>query len=132
MSSDAWYLLFTDSDRDYWLKPFLKIGFHHVIAIRPERRGYLVVENHYRDISVYTLQVIDNLLADANQIVKVEPSATRRPLFMLDTCVGTTKQMLGINKPFIWTPWQLYKYTKRLRDGQQKKDNQKVRARARV
>lgn len=120
---DDWYLLFMDSDRDFWLKPFLKIGFHHVVAIKPDRFHYLVVENHYRDCSVYTLKTIDGLTSKANQIVKVRAQVGGRGLFMLDTCVGTTKQMLGIRKPFVWTPWQLYKHAKRLRDEQEKRQD---------
>jgi hypothetical protein len=30
--------------------------------------------------------------------------------FSFLTCVGFAKRALGINKPFIWTPDQLYKY----------------------
>lgn len=121
--ADIWYLLFMDSDREFWLKPFLKIGFHHVVAIKPDRFHYLIVENHYRNCSTYSLKSIDGLLSKTNQIVKVREVEARRGLLMLDTCVGTTKQMLGIRKPFIWTPWQLYKHAKRLRDEQEKRQN---------
>ena len=43
-------------------------------------------------------------------IVKAVVRESRRGLLMLNTCVGHTKQILGINKPFIWTPYQLYRY----------------------
>ena len=43
-------------------------------------------------------------------IVKIDRKTARQSLFMLNTCVGHVKQILGINRPFIWTPYQLYKY----------------------
>lgn len=43
-------------------------------------------------------------------IVKAVIREPRRCLFMLNTCVGHTKQILGINNPFILTPYQLYRY----------------------
>jgi len=43
-------------------------------------------------------------------IVKINRKTARQSLFMLNTCVGHVKQILGINRPFIWTPYQLYKY----------------------
>ena len=43
---------------------------------------------------------------------KVKKDGKKR-LFMLNTCVGHVKQFLGINHPFVWTPYQLYKHMKR-------------------
>ena len=41
-------------------------------------------------------------------IVKAKRRQSRRNLFMLNTCVGHAKQILGINDPLILTPYQLY------------------------
>ena len=120
LDSDYWYLLFMETDQDFFLKPLLKPGFRHVMAVKPDRDRYLVVENHYRDSEVYTLTDIQGLL-DKSVCVKVYYQGGARGLFMLDTCVATTKQMLGINKPFIWTPWQLHQYVTRLNDEQKKR-----------
>ncbi len=41
------------------------------------------------------------------------PIRQRPPLWwpwMLMNCVGATKAVLGIGAPWVWTPWQLYRY----------------------
>lgn len=38
-------------------------------------------------------------------------------LTMLKTCVGLVKATLGISNPFIWTPKQLYKYLRKINNG---------------
>ena len=50
-------------------------------------------------------QVVENDI-----IVKAVIRESRRSLFMLNTCVGHTKKVLGISNPFILTPYQLYRY----------------------
>tara|TARA_R110000822_G_scaffold19230_1_gene62883 strand:+ start:112 stop:354 length:243 start_codon:yes stop_codon:yes gene_type:complete len=42
-------------------------------------------------------------------VVKAKRRHSKRGLLMLNTCVGHAKQILGINDPFILTPYQLFK-----------------------
>ena len=65
---------------------------------------------HYVD--VFT---IDQQPDKIDIIVKVDRKTTKQSLFMLNTCVGHIKQILGINQPFIWTPYQLYKYLEKIK-----------------
>jgi hypothetical protein len=58
-----------------------------------------------------TMHYVDLFTIDRQMdIVKIDRKTARQSLFMLNTCVGHVKQILGINRPFIWTPFQLYKY----------------------
>lgn len=45
-------------------------------------------------------------------VIKAKRKQCKRNLFMLNTCVGHAKQILGINNPLILTPYQLYKRLK--------------------
>ena len=58
------------------------------------------------------LMIVDNITDVVQNDILIKSKVTRpkRGLFMLNTCVGYTKQVLGISKPFIWTPYQLYRY----------------------
>jgi len=58
------------------------------------------------------LMLVENIydVVENDILVKSRVRKPKRGLFMLNTCVGYTKQILGINKPFIWTPYQLYRY----------------------
>ena len=108
MSSDM-YVIFED-DSGHWYSNWLKKGIRHCYVVVPSIDCCIV---HSRTTANFDLfnEIDINGIIGPNAIVmgyKQKPSA--RSLFMLNTCVGHTKQLLGINKPFIWTPYQLYKY----------------------
>ena len=66
-------------------------------------------EKGITEVKVYTIDEIDDKLGN-DRLLRWNTVESEQGLFMLKTCVGHVKQLLDINKPFIWTPYQLYKY----------------------
>ena len=62
-----------------------------------------------KGVEMYTTDDVTHVVEN-DIIVKAVIRESRRGLLMLNTCVGYTKQVLGINNPFILTPYQLYRY----------------------
>ena len=62
-----------------------------------------------KGVEMYTTDDVTDVIEN-DIIVKAVIRESRRGLLMLNTCVGYTKQVLGINNPFILTPYQLYRY----------------------
>lgn len=100
----------------HWLARFLKPGFTHV--------GFLLAVGDYwvcidpgigtPDVQVPAASSSDlasYYRAKGWHCVEVETGEIEAVgPFTLNTCVGVTKKFLGIRNPFIWTPFQLYKY----------------------
>jgi hypothetical protein len=80
-------------------------------VIKPENGAWLVYGKTTKGVEMYTTDDVTHVVEN-DIIVKAVIRKPRRWLFMLNTCVGYTKQVLGINNPFILTPYQLYRYLK--------------------
>lgn len=65
-----------------------------------------------KSLDIFTVDDKPFKLDENVVVVKVKAKQTKQGLFMLNTCVSHTKQILGINDPFILTPWQLLKRLK--------------------
>ena len=65
-----------------------------------------------KSLDIFTVDDKPFKLDENVVVVKVKAKQTKQGLFMLNTCVSHTKQILGINNPFILTPWQLLKRLK--------------------
>jgi len=65
-----------------------------------------------KSLDIFTVDEKPFKLDENVVVVKVKAKQTKQGLFMLNTCVSHTKQILGINDPFILTPWQLFKRLK--------------------
>ena len=87
--------------------------------MHPEiRHCYVVIPNDGEWFAVgkstqgIEFMIVDNItdVVENDILIKSQVNRPKRGLFMLNTCVWYTKQVLGINKPFIWTPYQLYRY----------------------
>lgn len=109
MSSEL-YVIFTDDDNHWWSR-FLHPVMRHCYVVVADRGRWIVYgkTRHYFDL--FTLDGQPFKVADV-VIVKAERLEGKRSLFMLNTCVGHVKQLLGINDPFILTPYQLFKRLK--------------------
>ena len=77
--------------------------------IKPENGAWLVYAKTTKGVEMYTTDDVTHVVEN-DIIVKAVIRESRRGLLMLNTCVGYTKQVLGINNPFILTPYQLYRY----------------------
>jgi hypothetical protein len=78
-------------------------------VIKPENGAWLVYAKTTKGVEMYTTDDVTHVVEN-DIIVKAVIRESRRGLLMLNTCVGYTKQVLGINNPFILTPYQLYRY----------------------
>ena len=107
MSSDC-YVVFTDDDHHWW-SPMLHPTIRHCYVIKPENGKWIVFGKTTKGVEIYTTDDVTHVVEN-DIIVKAVIREPRRWLFMLNTCVGYTKQMLGINNPLILTPHQLYRY----------------------
>jgi len=104
-SDRAAYVVFED-DSGHWWSPFLKKDIRHCFVIIPHNGQWITHEKISQDfVIISTSEPIYS-----GRIVKTERKKVKKGLFMLNTCVSHTKQILGINNPFIITPNQLYKY----------------------
>jgi hypothetical protein len=111
MFSDM-YVVFEGDDGHWWSR-FLHSKIKHCYVVVPSIDCCIVHSRTTEKFDLFNESDI-NVIIDPNSIIvgyKQKPSS--RSLFMLNTCVGHTKQLLGINKPFIWTPYQLYKYLRK-------------------
>jgi hypothetical protein len=108
MSSKV-YVIFEDDQQRWWSK-FLKKGIRHCYIVKPTPNSFIIYGKSVKNVDLFT--VIDQKsIIEGKYIMKSYiPRECRRSLFMLNTCVGHTKQILGINNPFILTPYQLLKH----------------------
>ena len=108
-----WYLNLLDPDIShvFTIEHQLLGGYDHLIRI----------ENLTNTVEVITyfasLEEVKKLLPHDIKILtidtEVDPLVPHNPLGMLN-CVSLTKKLLGINRPCIFTPRQLYNYLKEL------------------
>lgn len=111
MSSDA-YVVFTN-DRSNWWSPFLKKNIKHCYVVIPYADRLIQHGKLTDQVELFTKEAKKGIIGDNNYIAKFKRRKCKRHLFMLNTCVGHTKQILGINNPFILTPYQLLKYMRK-------------------
>ena len=100
-------------DGPHWWSRFLHPQIKHCYVVVPSYDGAWI--GYSKGADGLDVMVSDNVHDIAGDDLLVRSNAVRgkRGLFMLNTCVGHTKQVLGISKPFIWTPYQLYKYLRK-------------------
>lgn len=102
----------------HWLAPLLKKGFSHVAVVLPVGDYWVVIDPHMGtpEVSIPTGTTYDiaAFYRDAGWLV-VEVEVRELEAFgplMINNCVGMVKKFLGIRKPLIITPYQLYKHLK--------------------
>ena len=96
---------------------FLKPGFRHVYVALLADHGWIVVEGVKE---MPTVQIacgpdedLKEFFEDRGLTVVEVMVGRRRPLFAIGSCVGLVKAFLGIRKPWIVTPHQLYRYLRK-------------------
>ncbi len=108
------YVAFGGSPTHWWTY-FLKKGFYHCFLILGNGREWCVIDPvlHYTDlIMVKTHQIEHFFLSKGYRLVRTTPVLPKSRCFYLRpyTCVETVKRFLGVQKPFLWTPYQLFCY----------------------
>ncbi|HOO50866.1 MAG TPA: hypothetical protein PLK94_06215 [Alphaproteobacteria bacterium] len=116
-------VVFSDTTDLWWLK-FLKSGFRHCFVIIKfsdlERDRWVALDPmlHHWQISLPNIEKSFDLrqwLEDqGHHVVSTKILAPARryypPLFL--SCVEVVKRILGLQRPFVITPYQLYRHLK--------------------
>ena len=111
MSSKV-YVVFEDDEVRWW-SFFLKKEIRHCYLIKPTGNDFIVYGKNSKGFDLFTVKDEKSIIEGIYTIKSYIPKQCKRPLFMLNTCVGHTKQILGINNPFILTPYQLLKHLRK-------------------
>ena len=101
--------------RNHWIPKLLKKGFSHCFIILGDGTNWVLIDPviGYNDmISLKGKRVFEYLKEKKFTLVKTTIDyKTKRPFHLRPlTCVEIVKGFLCINNPFIFTPYQLYKY----------------------
>ena len=118
-ADDTWWLIFTEGGyRSKWL-PFLKSNFSHVIAVKEEQEGWIML-NPCRERTEITYKRKHDYPSaycfggESDTILRVQVQTQRghtRGRFTFVSCVEVIKSTLGISAA-VYTPYQLYRYIK--------------------
>lgn len=117
MGNQWYYIAFIGTNTGAWYEKIEKKGFNHVIVFYQHDDSYYTILEHVKtfvNFGIVEKDALDEMLKD-KLVLKVR---TRRKtkastgwwISTPDTCVTIAKQVLGIHKPFIWSPYQLYKH----------------------
>lgn len=123
-----WYIIFEARFPEYWWDYFCDMNYAHVWALKWDGFNWTAVTPYVGYTEVMVLPWMEKsdfkTIVRKSKWIKVEiiadPARTRIP-WVLSTayCVDQIKMLLGIRKPFIITPKQLWNYLIR---GQQTKE----------
>lgn len=117
--SDTAFVVFSGQADLKWLRP-LKAGFRHCFLIL-HTNGHWVFYNplsHKTEIGPIHFQALGpflcNCLQSGNTIVKTStrPAPMKMAPWRPYTCVEAIKRIIGLHTPYIFTPWQLFRYLK--------------------
>lgn len=122
MGNQWYYIAFLGTETGSLYEKFEKKGFNHVIIFYPSvgYDTYFHTLEHVKSFISYGIVERDSLEEYLKYaiVLKVRSKRTMNSKWWWwiptpDTCVTIAKQVLGIHKPFIWTPYQLYKHIQR-------------------
>ncbi len=113
MYSDEVYIIFERATVKRWWLKFIHPEISHCYMIKPDKGRWIVYNKSVDKVEIYTINTYDDILAES-LVVRAGRTSESKGVFNLNTCVGNIKQYLGINNPFIITPYQLLK---RLQNG---------------
>ena len=116
-----WWLIYGETDVQYWWNRLLKPGFRHVFGMQRTLDGWIAykpfksftsIEYLRTDLYPYeivpgTVQRVSVLRQDLNPRWHIGPF----------TCVDQIKRLLGIQSWRIRTPYQLYRYCNEISKG---------------
>lgn len=111
------YLIFMNAD--YKMSNILKDGFKHVYAIERQSLGWICIDPSTSDLycnilpATYAADVIKEFKLQNPECtilnIHIKPHQKKiYPFFGLLSCVSVMQYLLGVNWPFVLTPYQLY------------------------
>ena len=106
------YIAFGGNVTHWWTR-FLKKGFYHCLLILGNGYDWYIIDPvmHFTDfIIVKTNRIEEFFRLKGYKMITTTPTIPHKIKFFLRpyTCVETVKHFLGIQAPFIWTPYQLF------------------------
>ena len=117
MMPDEILVVFTDQTDLWWLK-FLRRGFRHCFILIRFADVWISVDALAHKTEVMRIDIPDHfslmqwLENQGETVIKTQITPAKlkpySPSFF--TCVENVKRIIGIRKPFIITPWRLYKF----------------------
>lgn len=123
-----WFVIFEARRHEFWFDYFCDLRFAHVWALKWDGFNWIAVNPYvgYTDVQIMGFQYRTQFkeIVKNKRWVKVEARVEKDRLrvpWILTTpwCVDVIKSLLGIHKPFIISPKQLWNY---LTDGQKSQD----------
>lgn len=103
-----YYVVFEPAKKRWWNK-FLHPRFMHCYIIHPDNGRWLVQNKTCSDFEVFTIDCASAIIS-RSIVVKAKRIGKTTRLIKPNSCVEYVKAVLGINKPLILTPYQLYKH----------------------
>ena len=119
----SFYVYFKKNSNEVWWQKFIKghcwvMEERELYGMKFLLRTESLLNLLETDVSFVTIKQVDPLLRIMHQDIKCikikcnpSPLKSFSPFHHLN-CVSTVKKVLGINKPLVVTPNQLYKYLK--------------------
>lgn len=110
------YLVFTSAEKPYWWTRFLKDGFHHCYMIVDLVDQRYIIEQTFEQMNVIRLgsacEHIPPRLDKPSLIITLPDYEAQKntQLFRPFTCVEICKSLMGLRRPFIQTPKQLFDF----------------------
>ena len=116
LHSTKGYVVFCEGRRFWWLP--LKKGFSHVYYVKDCGHSWVKVQPYlgFSDVTIWSKSIcphVTDLLAEPSLVLPYETNPDYdkiRGHICWFNCVEVVKSFLGIRKPFIFTPYQLYRY----------------------
>ena len=110
------------ADRTRWWNWMLKKGYGHVEVYTDIAGGFMLLYPNFIGIALYEQYCTEEELLKLDNMVFQEYIVNQREsqksnLKGIITCVSIVKNLLFINKWWIITPFQLYKYIERYNHG---------------
>ena len=109
-------VIFSDATDIWWLR-FLRPGFRHCFAVVFDGRQWILLDPLSHRIDIVAGDYMDRLeivewyrRLGCNVVetrLNAAPNAVPFPEPL--TCVSIVKRLIGIRRPFVWTPWQLFR-----------------------
>lgn len=111
-------VLFCDSDGQHFWQRWLRPGFRHVFAALPDPDGWTFLDPLSNRLCVTRHPPIPTTVLvrwfRRHRVtalpVRPDPPRLRPAIWEPLTCVVLVKRLLGLDAPFIHTPWQLYRH----------------------
>ncbi len=115
------YIVFENTKNTSWWQFILDKEINHCYAITPVDDNNSIALQHTLggiEIAAFKTNISDlalNIIKHNKKVIRMiatQDINTKLRLSLFRNCVGLCKDLIGLNKPFMVTPKQLYRYLK--------------------